>query len=424
MAIQIVVGSQWGDEGKGKIVDILSENTNLVVRSQGGNNAGHTVKLNNNTYTLKLIPSGILYNKVNCLISNGVVINPQALIQEIETLKKQQVSCENLKIDSNAHIIMPWHIALDNALEAQNNHTKIGTTKNGIGPCYADKAYRLGIRFGDLINKNKLEQQIKLIGSLKNNILKNVFNFKEINLQQTIFNYTHYGNILKPYITNSSQIIQYALNNDQNILFEGAQGTMLDINFGTYPFVTSSNTVAGGICCGSPIGPTKIESTIGVAKAYLTRVGSGPMPTELNNETGETIRIKGNEFGTNTKRPRRVGWLDCVMLKYSVQVNGLTELIINKLDTLQGISPIKLCVAYRQTDGDVVNQFPNSIDELINLTPIYEELPGFDQPISNITEFNNLPLNCQKYIKKIEQLCCCRISMVGVGPNRNQQIKL
>lgn len=423
MPIRIVVGSQWGDEGKGKIIDILAKQSNLVIRAQGGNNAGHTVKLNNDTYNLKLIPSGILYENVKCLISSGTVINPPKLIEEMQQLQKKNISLKNLLIDPNAHVIMPWHILLDKTLDTTTKiPLKIGTTKNGIGPCYADKAYRLGIKLIDLIHENNLKNKINTIGVIKNNLLNQVFQQKKFNLNEIFNSYLKFGQILKPFFINSVEIITNAINSNANILFEGAQGTLLDSTFGTYPFVTSSSTIASGICAGAPIGPTKIDSTIGVSKAYLTRVGEGPMPTEINDEISSIIRHRGNEFGTNTHRPRRIGWLDCVMLKYAVQVNGLNEIIMNKLDVLKNVKKLKICYAYKNQKGELINQFPINIETFNTLTPVYKELPGFNENISNCTKFEHLPLNCQLYIKEVENICKCKITMIGVGPNRDQNI--
>ena len=425
MPVQIVLGSQWGDEGKGKIIDILSKKANLVVRSQGGNNAGHTIKLKNTTYTLKLIPSGILYDNVKCLIDCGTVINPLALINEIKELNNRQISLQNLKIDPRAHIITPWQIAIDEALEtARSNFDPIGTTKNGIGPCYADKAFRLGLRLIDLTDKQTLTTKLNFVGSLQNKVLKNVFNSKPINIETTTESYYKFGEILKPFFADSVQLLHDAYANNESILFEGAQGSLLDINFGTYPFVTASNTTASGICAGSAIGSVKIDQTIGVAKAYLTRVGEGPMPTEITNEIATTIRNIGQEFGTNTKRARRIGWLDCVLLNHSVAVNALTELAINKLDVLQNINPLKICYAYKTTTGQIIKTLPPSLYELKRLTPIYEELPGFFEPISYCKTFNQLPEACKSYLKRIESHCSCKITMIGVGPLRSQNIKI
>lgn len=422
MPTKIVVGSQWGDEGKGKIIDILSKQANLVVRSQGGNNAGHTIKIGHKTFVLKLIPSGILYDNVNCLISCGTVINPEALIDEIKNLQSQQISLNRLKIDPLAHVITPWHIAFDEILEEARKNAKIGTTKNGIGPCYADKAYRLGLRLVDLTNKQTLAEKLKFVGMLKNQILERSFNRPPIDINSTIEAFLNFGEFLKPFFADGVQVLKQAYEHNENILFEGAQGSLLDINFGTYPFVTSSSTTAGGICTGSAIGPTKIDETIGVAKAYLTRVGEGPMPTEISNEIGAQIREVGHEFGTNTKRARRIGWLDCVLLKRSIAINGLNKLVVNKLDVLQNINPLKVCYAYKDSAGKIYDTMPPSLDNFSQLQPVYEELPGFFEPIGNCKTFSQLPASCQNYLNFIEKLCNCKICMVGVGPSRLENI--
>ncbi len=423
MSVKIVIGSQWGDEGKGKIIDILSEKADVVVRSQGGNNAGHTVKFNGKVFALKLVPSGVLYPKVKCIIGGGTVINLKALIDEIESLKCEGVSFGNLIVDWRAHVITPWHLKFDEAFEMLRGNSKIGTTKNGIGPCYADKAYRLGIRIHDLVDRNILEKKLKLIGSIKNDIMEKVFGKTPIDIDKTICEYYEYGQVLRPFFEDSVRILQDALNRNQNILFEGAQGTMLDINFGTYPYVTSSSTLSGGVCIGAAVGPTRIDSTIGVAKAYVTRVGQGPMPTEVCNEVEKLIREVGCEFGTNTGRARRIGWFDCVMLKHAVRVNGIDQLAINKLDVLKGLKILKICHAYiDKTTGKTIHDFPASIERLGQMVPVYEEFEGFDESIENCSSFDELPISCQKYVKAVERFCGCVVKMVGVGPGRSQNI--
>lgn len=423
MSVKIVIGSQWGDEGKGKIIDILSEKADVVLRSQGGNNAGHTVKFNGRVFALKLVPSGVLYPKVKCIIGSGTVINPKALIDEIESLKHEGVSFDNFVIDWRAHVITPWNLEFDEAFESLRGSSKIGTTKNGIGPCYADKAYRLGIRIHDLVDKNILEKKLKLIGSIENDILEKVFGKTPVDIDRTIDEYYKYGQVLKPFFEDSVRILHEALNRNQSILFEGAQGAMLDINFGTYPYVTSSSTLSGGVCTGSAIGPTRIDSTIGVAKAYLTRVGQGPMPTGICGEIEERIREVGCEFGTNTGRARRIGWLDCVMLKHAVRVNGIDQLAMNKLDVLKGLKTLKICYAYRdKITGNVIHDFPASIERLGQVIPVYEEFEGFDESIENCSRFDELPRSCQKYVKAVEGFCGCVVKMVGVGPGRLQNI--
>ena len=424
MAVKVVVGSQWGDEGKGKIIDILASKADVVVRSQGGNNAGHTIETNGEVYKLHLIPSGILYKDKLCAISCGVVIDPKVLLQEIDSLKLKNVSCCNLKIDPRAHIIMPWHILLDELYEKSRGAADIGTTKKGIGPCYMDKAERSGIRMYDLIHPEILEKKIKLVGESKNRIIKNVYGAQPIDVGEVIREYTLYGDLLKEYVEDTSVVIFNAIKEGKEVLFEGAQGTLLDIDVGTYPFVTSSHPTSSGACVGSGIGPTLINEVIGVAKAYTTRVGKGPFPTELFDETGESIRNKGNEFGTTTGRARRVGWFDAVVMRHAVRVNGLTSLAINKFDVLTGIPKLKICVGYKLANGKTTSEFPPVIEDLVGCTPIYEEVNGFSGNISSCESFNELPNACKEYIKILSQLCGCKISMVGVGPARKQNLNV
>lgn len=424
MAVKVVVGTQWGDEGKGKVIDILASKADVVIRSQGGNNAGHTIENNGEVYKLHLIPSGILYKNKLCAISCGVVVDPSVLLQEIDTLKSKNISCNNLKIDPRAHVIMPWHTLLDRLSEQSRGVADIGTTRKGIGPCYMDKAERIGIRIYDLMYPENLEKKIKFAGILKNEIIQNSYNEPPIDLKAVAEQYALYGQALQEYVADTSVMIYDAIKENKEILFEGAQGTLLDVDLGTYPFVTSSHPTAGGACIGSGIGPTFIDEVIGVAKAYTTRVGKGPFPTELFDEIGESIRDKGNEYGTTTGRPRRVGWLDAVMIKHAVRVNGLTSLAINKLDVLAGIPKLKICVGYKLVDGTITSEFPPIIEELIGCTPIYEDMDGFYEDVSNCESFDELPEACKEYIERIEQLCGCKVSMVGIGPSRAQNLNV
>ncbi len=422
MPTKVVIGSQWGDEGKGKIIDILASKADVVVRAQGGNNAGHTVKNNGKTYKLHLIPSGILYDNTLCLIGCGVVIDPKDILSEINSLSNQGIKFDNLKIDPRAHVIMPWHIELDGLSEKMRGNMQIGTTKRGIGPCYMDKAERSGIRVFDLINPDILKSKILNIIEIKNNIIQKVYKGKSLDVNKIIDEYTELGQKLKKYVDDVSVLIYEAYKNNKSILFEGAQGTLLDIDVGTYPFVTSSHPVSSGVCSGSGVGPTIIQEVIGVAKAYTTRVGEGPFPTELNDEIGEHIRKSGNEFGTNTGRPRRTGWFDSVIIRHSVRVNGLTGLAINKLDTLSNFEQLKICVAYRTEDGQILKNFPPSIEQLKKCSPIYETVKGFNGDLSKCTSFEQLPKECKDYIEYIEKICECPVIMVGVGPDRNQNL--
>ncbi len=416
-----LVGSQWGDEGKGKIIDILAEKADLVVRAQGGNNAGHTVVTENETYKLRLIPSGILNPDCVCVLGNGCVIDPKALLDEMREIQSKNVSVKNLKIDYRAHVILPYHIALDGLAESARGNSDIGTTKRGIGPCYMDKTERSGIRFYDFINKEVFAKKLKEAVDAKNKIIVEVFGGKPFSYEEILNEYAAYADILREYAFDTSVIVYDAIKADKNVLFEGAQGTLLDLGMGTYPYVTSSHPTSGGFCTGAGIGPTLIDEVIGIAKAYTTRVGKGPFPTELFDEIGERIQRVGMEFGTVTGRSRRCGWLDLVILKYAVRVNGLTSIALNKLDTLQGISPLKVCVAYLK-DGKVIEHFPADIDELKSCTPIYEELPGFDEDISKVRRYDDLPQNAKNYVEYIEKKIGCKISMVGVGPDRSQSL--
>lgn len=423
MPAKVVVGVQWGDEGKGKIIDILSSRADVVVRSQGGNNAGHTVENNNETYKLRLIPSGILYKNTDCMIGCGVVLNPESILQEINELKSRNISFNRFFIDPRVHVVMPWHISLDGASEKFRGKSDIGTTRRGIGPCYMDKAERSGLRMFDLINPDIFRKKAKDVGELKNRLLTKIYGEKPIDIDSVIEKYIEYGKKLKPFVKDVSVKVFEAYNNGKEILFEGAQGTLLDIDVGTYPFVTSSNPISGGVCTGTGIGPTMIDEVIGVAKAYTTRVGKGPFPTELFDDVGDLIRDRGNEFGTNTGRARRIGWFDSVILRHAVRTNGLTGLAINKLDTLSKIKTLRVCSAYKTQDGEIIRDFPSSLEELDNLTPIYEDFPGFNEDISNCKNYDELPQSCKNYISRLEELCECPVKMVGVGPARSQNLE-
>ena len=421
MSAKAVIGAQWGDEGKGKIIDIYACQSDVVVRAQGGNNAGHTVNANGVTYKLQLMPSGILNPNTVCVIGNGVVIDPAVLLREIANFTEKGISVENLKIDKRSHIIMPWHIALDGLSEKARGANDIGTTKRGIGPCYSDKTERIGIRMCDLINPEIFKEKAKNVLALKNKIITRVYDGEEIKLESFLDDYISYGEQLKKYVCDTSVIVYDAIKADKKVMFEGAQATLLDIDFGTYPYVTSSHPIAGGFCVGAGIGPTMIDSCIGVCKAYTTRVGKGPFPTELFDKTGDLIREKGFEFGTVTGRPRRCGWFDAVILKLAVRTSSLTEIALNKLDTLAGVGDLKICVAYTK-NGERIDSFPASIEELEGCEPVYETFPGFTEDISDIRDFNKLPVNAQNYVKRIEEILDTKISIIGVGPGRDQCI--
>lgn len=423
MPANIVIGTQWGDEGKGKVIDILASRAEVVVRSQGGNNAGHTVVSGGQTYKLHLVPSGILYPDTQCLIGAGVVLDPKDFIGELDEMESRGISTANLKIDPRAHIVMPWHITLDGLSEAFRGGSDIGTTKRGIGPTYMDKYERCGLRMCDLVNPAVFAEKARATGELKNKIITAVYGGEAHDLDAVIAEYTAYGERLRPYMADVSVLTYEAYKAGKTILFEGAQATLLDIDFGTYPYVTSSHPLSAGVCVGTGVGPRMIDYIIGVAKAYTTRVGKGPFPTELFDETGDTIRNKGGEFGTTTGRPRRTGWFDAVIVRHSVRVNGLDGLAINKLDTLSGIGDLKICVGYKKNDGTELRDFPSSLEELAECAPIYEDFPGFDEDITGCRSFEELPQTCQDYIKRLEELCECKIAMVGVGPGRDQMIE-
>jgi len=423
MSANIVIGTQWGDEGKGKVIDILASRADVVVRSQGGNNAGHTVASGGETYKLHLIPSGILYRNTLCLIGAGVVLDPKDFLGEIDSLSARGISVDNLKIDPRAHVIMPWHIVLDGLSEAFRGNMDIGTTKRGIGPTYMDKYERSGIRVYDLVHPEIFAEKARATGKLRNKIITAVFGGEAIDIEAVIKEYTEYGKRLAKYVADVSVLTYEAAKAGKNILFEGAQATLLDIDFGTYPYVTSSHPLSAGVCIGTGVGPGVIDNVYGVAKAYTTRVGKGPFPTELNDEIGEYIRNNGGEFGTTTGRPRRTGWFDAVIVRHAVRVNGLNYLVVNKLDTLANIDTLKICVAYKKPDGAIIKDFPATLEELDGCEPVYEEHPGFKDDISRCRSFDELPEICRSYINRLEELCDCKIKMVGVGPDREQVIE-
>lgn len=423
MPANIVIGTQWGDEGKGKVIDIMASRAQVVVRSQGGNNAGHTVVSNGQVYKLHLVPSGILYPDTQCLIGAGVVLDPKDFIGELDGMEQRGVSTANLKIDPRAHVVMPWHLTLDGLSEQFRGNSDIGTTKRGIGPTYMDKYERCGIRVCDLVNPAVFAEKARATGILKNKIITEVYGGQAHDLDAVIAEYTAYGERLRPYVADVSVLTYEAYKAGKTILFEGAQATLLDIDFGTYPYVTSSHPVSAGVCVGTGVGPRMIDNIIGVAKAYTTRVGKGPFPTELFDEIGDQIREKGGEYGTTTGRPRRTGWFDAVIVRHSVRVNGLDGLAINKLDTLSGLGTLKVCVGYVKPDGTTLHDFPSSLEELAECAPIYEEIQGFDEDITGCRTFEELPKACQDYILRLEELCECKVAMVGVGPDRDQMIE-
>ncbi len=426
MSSVVVVGSQWGDEGKGKIVDLLTKYADIIVRFQGGNNAGHTLVVDGKTFIFHLIPSGILYGDKTCMIGNGVVIDPKVLIDEISHLKERglSVSAERFKISYNAHLIMPYHRAIDKAREEKKaKGKKIGTTGRGIGPCYEDKIVRCGIKVGDLLDPDLFREKLKENVDAKNFILTKQFGAQPVDYDNILRKYEGYIDILSKYVDNCSYLIDVALKEGKNVLFEGAQGTQLDIDHGTYPFVTSSNTVAGGACTGAGVGPTNIDKVIGVVKAYTTRVGGGPFPTELFDDIGDVLQERGAEFGATTGRRRRCGWLDAVVLKDAVRLNGVNSIALTKLDVLSGIDPLKICVEYEGKDRRWA-YMPGSIREVGCLRPVYSEIGGWSEDISAVDDFASLPLRCREYIKRIEDISNAPIEIISVGPAREQTILL
>ncbi len=423
MPAVVVIGTQWGDEGKGKVVDLFSESAQYIVRFQGGNNAGHTLVVNNKKYIFHLIPSGILHQQKVCMIGNGVVLDPSVLIEEIESLEQNglQVTPQNLMISEHLHVIMPYHKVLDVSREGKRGQVKIGTTGRGIGPCYEDKVARTGIRMNDLLDKDIFLRKLKRNLEVKNFFLTKFLDTEPLQLDEIYETYLKFADRLRPYVGSVSKELSKAFAKGDNILFEGAQGTHLDIDHGTYPFVTSSNVVAGNACCGTGIGPTQIDKVIGICKAYTTRVGGGPFVTELRDEIGHKIQQCGGEYGSTTGRPRRCGWLDTVVVSNAVHLNGLSWLALTKLDVLTGIDPLKICVAYRCRDNEI-RDFPLQVEVLEHCEPVYETLPGWEQSIHDIREFSALPKNAQKYVKYIEELVGVPIRLVSVGAGRDQTI--
>lgn len=420
MSSLVIVGAQWGDEGKGKITDYMASKADVVVRYQGGNNAGHTVEVGKEKYKLNLIPSGILHGDKLCIIGNGVVLDPEAFLNEIKMLHDRGISTDNLKISDRTHLIFPYHKKIDELSELQRGSNDIGTTKKGIGPSYMDKTERIGIRVCDLMKKDIFANKLKANIETKNKYLKEMFGFEGYSYEEMLATYEGYAEQLRPYVADASVLVYEACKADKKVLFEGAQGTLLDLDFGTYPYVTSSHPVSGGVCTGAGIGPSMVNKALGVVKAYTTRVGKGPFPTELNDATGDLIREKGFEFGTVTGRPRRCGWFDAVIVRYAARINGLTGIALTKLDTLADMPKIKLCVGYK-LDGEIIKEFPASIEDLAYCEPIYEEFEGWGD-ISGITEYNKLPTNVLRYIERIEELCGAKVSVVSVGPRRDQTI--
>ncbi len=420
MANIVLVGGQWGDEGKGKIIDVLAKDINIIARYQGGNNAGHTVWIKNEQFILHLIPSGILRPKSCCIIGNGVVIDPEILLKEIKKLEKKGIRVKGrLFVSELAHLIFPYHRLLDRLKEEQRGKARIGTTGRGIGPAYIDKTTRTGIRMVDLLTPDVFRKKLKVNVNEINRILRKFYKKPALSFTSLARKYLRYAPLLRPYITNTGVLLNTATRQGKGILFEGAQGTLLDVDFGTYPFVTSSNSTAGGACTGTGVGPTKIDRVLGVVKAYTTRVGSGPFPTEFDPQMSALIRERGAEYGATTGRPRRCGWLDMVMVNHAAMVNGLTELAITKLDVLSGLPRTKVCIAYKYR-GKTYKDFPANIDILRKVVPVYRELPGWQEEITNVKKFADLPVNARRYVKKIAELSGVKIKVVSVGFERDQ----
>lgn len=421
MTAVVLIGAQWGDEGKGKITDFLAERADMIVRYQGGNNAGHTVVIGKETYKLHLIPSGIFYSDKICIIGNGLVIDPKVLIEELSYLEARGISTSNLRISSNAHIIMPYHRLLDVLEEEFKGEQKIGTTKRGIGPAYKDKASRTGIRVSDLMDAE--EFKVRLLYNLKekNLVLNKVYNHPELSYDEILTEYLMLAEKIRPFITDTSLEVNRYLDQGRKVLFEGAQGTLLDLDHGTYPYVTSSNPVAGAACVGAGVGPTRISKVMGVIKSYTTRVGEGPFPTELLCKTGQYIREKGGEYGTTTGRPRRCGWFDVVIARYAIRVSGISDFAFTKLDVLTGMDKIKICTGYRYR-GETLSEFPQSLKVLAECEAVYEEMPGWQDDISQTKEYDKLPEEAKQYVSRIEELTGVSVTLLAVGPGRDQTI--
>lgn len=423
MATAMVLGTQWGDEGKGKIVDYLAQKADVVIRSQGGNNAGHTVVADGQSFALRLLPSGILFSEKTCIIGNGVVVNPEVLLEELDGMVKKGVTISKLEVSTRAHIIMPYHIRIDEEDEKLRGDDKIGTTKNGIGPCYADKINRVGIRIGDLMDRDVFYQKLKTNLELKNRLFATYYNCEGFDFEEIFTKYTALAERIRPYVKDTEYSANQYIKEGKKVLFEGAQATMLDLDHGTYPFVTSSNPTAGGACVGSGVGPRMMSNIIGVVKAYTTRVGAGPFPAEQSNKIGEYLRETGHEFGTVTGRSRRCGWFDSVVVRYAAMLNSLDYLAITRLDILDGLDTINICKGYMYK-GIELKEYPESLNILQDVEPVYEELPGWKTDISGCKSYDELPENARYYVERISQLVGVPLGIVSVGPDRSQTIVL
>ncbi len=423
MSAVVVIGTQWGDEGKGKITDYLANQADVIVRHQGGPNAGHTVVVGEQEYKLHLVPSGIFCPGKMCVIGNGVVIDPEILVRELDYLKDLGVDVSNLRLSPGAHLIFPYHVIQDRLDEDRKGLLRLGTTGRGVGPAYMDKFARIGLRLMDLLDPEIFRSLFVPLCEHKSHMLEKVYGAERVDADALVDHYLSYGDRLRPYVADTVRLVNDALDEGQHVLFEGAQGTLLDVDHGSYPYVTSSYPTAGGACIGAGVGPTRIDRVIGVAKAYTTRVGDGPLPSELKDDIGEAIRTRGHEFGTSTGRPRRVGWLDTVILRYSARVNGLGGLAVTRLDTLGGFDPVKICTGYRYK-GERIADFPSSITALAECEPILEEMEGWAAEFPPAETEADLPKACREYLKRVEELTNCRISMVSIGRERTQTLAL
>lgn len=415
----VIVGTQWGDEGKGKITDFLSKKADAIARYAGGDNAGHTIKIADETYKLHLIPSGIFYQDKVSVIGNGLVVNPKSLVTELNGLHARNIDTSNLRISNRAHVILPYHIYQDKVEEASRGDKKIGTTAKGIGPCYQDKVARNGIRMADLLDKEVFEQKLRENLALKNRLFEKFYEVEGLNFDDIFEEYYAYGQQLAQYVTDTSKVLNDILDEGGKVLFEGAQGVMLDVDQGTYPFVTSSNPVAGGVAIGAGVGPNAVQRVVGVCKAYTSRVGDGPFPTELFDEVGHQIREVGREYGTTTGRPRRVGWFDAVVVRHSRRVSGITDLALNSIDVLSGLKTVKICTAY-DYNGEIITEYPANLHIIEQCKPIYEELPGWTEDITGVRSLEELPENARKYVERILELTGIQLMTFSVGPAREQ----
>ncbi|WP_431028507.1 adenylosuccinate synthase [Lysinibacillus sp. LZ02] len=419
MSSIVVVGTQWGDEGKGKITDFLSKKADIIARFAGGDNAGHTIKFDGETYKLHLIPSGIFYRDKTSVIGNGLVINPKSIVTELQGLHARGIDTSNLRISNRAHIILPYHIHQDKIEEEARGDQKIGTTCKGIGPCYQDKVARIGIRVADLLDKEIFEQKLRENVALKNKLFEKFYEVEGIPFEEIFEEYYRYGQEIAQYVTDTSKILNDVLDQGGRVLFEGAQGVMLDIDQGTYPFVTSSNPVAGGVAIGAGVGPSQVSRVVGVCKAYTSRVGDGPFPTELFDETGHHIREVGREYGTTTGRPRRVGWFDSVVVRHSRRVSGISDLALNSIDVLSGLETVKICTAY-EYNGELITEYPANLHIIEQCKPVYEELPGWSEDITGVRSLEELPENARRYVERIVALTGIQLMTFSVGPAREQ----